>query len=87
MKISASNSPLSLSQWNHVQCRPGLHCAPWALLRAVGGSITDLWGHPLVYDPRRLGHDNGLVASHGPHHADILAAIRPLVDDWYRSPH
>ncbi|MDC0673874.1 3'(2'),5'-bisphosphate nucleotidase CysQ family protein [Nannocystis radixulma] len=62
-------------------------CAPWALLRAVGGAVTDLWGHPLVYDPRRLGHDNGLVASHGPHHAEILAAIRPLVDTWYRSPH
>ncbi|WP_434415617.1 3'(2'),5'-bisphosphate nucleotidase CysQ family protein [Nannocystis pusilla] len=62
-------------------------CAPWALLRAVGGVITDLWGHPLIYDPRRLGHDNGLVASHGAHHDDILAAIRPLVDAWYRSPH
>lgn len=62
-------------------------CAPWALLRAVGGALTDLWGHPLTYDPRRLGHDNGLVASHGAHHSEILAAIRPLVDDWYRSPH
>ena len=61
-------------------------CAPWALLRAVGGVITDLWGQPLIYDPRRLGHDNGLVASHGAHHGDILAAIRPLVDAWYRSP-
>lgn len=61
-------------------------CAPWALLRAVGGVITDLWGGPLAYDPRRLGHDNGLVASHGPHHAEILAAIAPLVASWYRAP-
>jgi 3'-phosphoadenosine 5'-phosphosulfate (PAPS) 3'-phosphatase len=61
-------------------------CAPFALLRAVGGNITDLWGNPLVYDPRRLGHDDGLVASHGRHHAEILAAIRPRVDTWYRPP-
>jgi 3'-phosphoadenosine 5'-phosphosulfate (PAPS) 3'-phosphatase len=60
-------------------------CAPWAVLRAVGGAVTDLWGRPLVYDPRRLGHDSGLVASHGPHHAEILAAIRPCVEAWQRA--
>lgn len=57
-------------------------CAPCAVLRAAGGVITDLWGRPLVYDPRRLAHDAGLIASHGPHHAAIVAALRPLVDSW-----
>lgn len=57
-------------------------CAPGAILRAAGGALTDLWGRPLVYDPRHLGHDDGLVASHGPHHAELLAALRPLVTTW-----
>lgn len=59
-------------------------CAPWAVLRAAGGDATDLRGSPLVYDPRRLSHDDGLIASHGPHHAEILAALRPLVEAWTR---
>lgn len=57
-------------------------CAPGAVLCAAGGAITDLWGRPLVYDPRRLGHDDGLIASHGRHHREILAALRPRVQAW-----
>lgn len=60
-------------------------CAPHAVLAAAGGVLTDLWGDPLVYDPRRLGHARGLVASHGPHHAEIVAALRPLVEGWARA--
>lgn len=57
-------------------------CAPAAVLRAAGGAISDLWGRPLVYDPRRLAHEAGLVASHGWHHAEIVTALRPLVEGW-----
>jgi 3'(2'), 5'-bisphosphate nucleotidase len=59
--------------------------APHAVLAAAGGAMTDVWGRPLVYDPRSLGHAHGLVASHGPHHAEIVAALRPLVEGWTRA--
>jgi 3'(2'), 5'-bisphosphate nucleotidase len=59
-------------------------CAPHAVLAAAGGLITDLWGRPLRYDPHSLGHAHGLVASHGPHHAEIIATLRPLVEGWTR---
>lgn len=57
-------------------------CAPNAVLLAAGGVVTDLWGRPLAYDPRRLGHESGLLASHGRHHDAIVAALRPLVESW-----
>jgi 3'-phosphoadenosine 5'-phosphosulfate (PAPS) 3'-phosphatase len=58
-------------------------CAPHALLRAAGGAVTDVRGVPLVYDPRHLPNDFGLLASHGPEHAAIVAAIQPAVAGWF----
>lgn len=60
-------------------------CAPHAVLAAAGGVMTDLWGRPLRYDPQSLGHAHGLVASHGPHHAEIIERLRPLVEGWTRA--
>jgi len=58
-------------------------CAPHAVLRAAGGVVTDVRGIPLVYDPRHLPNDFGLLASHGPEHAAIVAAIQPIVATWF----
>ncbi len=58
-------------------------CAPQALLAAAGGQMTDVRGEPLVYDPRHLGNDFGLLASHGPHHAEIVAALAPVIGEWF----
>ena len=58
-------------------------CAPHALLAAAGGQLTDVRGAALIYDPRRLGNDFGLLASHGPHHAEIVAAIAPVIVGWF----
>ncbi len=57
-------------------------CAPHALLAAAGGRMTDVRGAPLVYDPRHLGNDFGLLASHGPRHDEIVAALAPIVGRW-----
>ena len=57
-------------------------CAPYAVLRAAAGTITDLWGRPLAYDPRHLGHEAGLLASHGHHHLTLVDTLRPLVESW-----
>ena len=58
-------------------------CAPHVVLAAAGGQLTDVRGQALVYDPRRLGNERGLLASHGPHHAEIVAALAPVVADWF----
>jgi 3'-phosphoadenosine 5'-phosphosulfate (PAPS) 3'-phosphatase len=58
-------------------------CAPHAVLLAAAGMVTDVRGRPLVYDPGHLPNDFGLLASHGPEHAAIVAAIRPAVADWF----
>jgi len=58
-------------------------CAPHALLRAAGGAVSDVRGAPLVYDPRHLPNDFGLLASHGREHAAIVAAIQPAVAGWF----
>jgi len=58
-------------------------CAPHAVLLAAGGQVSDVRGRPLVYDPNHLPNDFGLLASHGPEHAAIVAAIGPAVADWF----
>lgn len=58
-------------------------CAPHAVLRAAGGTVTDVRGMPLVYDPHHLPNAFGLLASHGPEHAAIVAAIQPAVAGWF----
>jgi 3'(2'), 5'-bisphosphate nucleotidase len=58
-------------------------CAPHAVLLAAGGMVSDVRGLPLVYDPQHLPNDFGLLASHGPEHAAIVAAIQPAVAGWF----
>lgn len=58
-------------------------CAPHALLRAAGGRVSDVRGVPLVYDPRHLPNEFGLLATHGPRHDEIVAALAPVVASWF----
>jgi len=39
-------------------------CAPEAIARAAGASVTDAHGQPLRYDTAHLGLDGGLVVAH-----------------------
>ncbi len=57
-------------------------CAPHALLAAAGGQVSDVRGRPIVYDPRQLGNAWGLLASSGPSHPEIVAALAPAVAGW-----
>lgn len=50
-------------------------CAPEAILHAVGGKMTDLYGQPLVYDTPELWNMKGLVASNGPLHDTVIEAL------------
>ena len=61
-------------------------CAPTVLIRAAGGSVTDLWGRPLTYQGPKVTHPTGVVASHGALHDEILGRLQPLVTRWLPAP-
>lgn len=50
-------------------------CAPEAILTAAGGRLTDTNGEPIDYTTPDLLNRRGLVASNGPLHDPVLAAI------------
>lgn len=53
-------------------------CGPEAILRAAGGSMSDMRGAPLRYDPAALRNAAGVAASNGACHAGALAALARL---------
>jgi 3'(2'), 5'-bisphosphate nucleotidase len=62
----------------YIHPSPGLKewdtCAPDAILRAAGGVIGDAWGRPLRYNKSDVRQRQGLAASNGAIHAQIVAA-------------
>ncbi|MFB3136448.1 MAG: 3'(2'),5'-bisphosphate nucleotidase CysQ [Nitrospirales bacterium] len=55
-------------------------CGPEAILRAAGGRFTNVFGQPLVYGLTPLKNILGLVATNGRCHAQVIAALAPLID-------
>jgi 3'(2'), 5'-bisphosphate nucleotidase len=56
-------------------CKEWDLCAPQALLEAAGGRMTDCWGNPLRYNKRDVRAHNGLVATSGIAHDEIVAVV------------
>ena len=50
-------------------------CGPEAILSAAGGTITDMGGEELRYNRVEVRNLNGIVASNGTRHSQILDAI------------
>ena len=61
-------------------------CAPEMILHESGGRITDLFGQPLRYNVAEVQNRNGLVASNGVAHEEIVSALMPLLDEFGRVP-
>jgi 3'(2'), 5'-bisphosphate nucleotidase len=61
-------------------------CAPEIILREAGGRITDLFGALLRYNSPEVQNRNGLVASNGAAHDEIIADLAPLLDEFGRVP-
>jgi 3'(2'), 5'-bisphosphate nucleotidase len=61
-------------------------CAPEIILREAGGSITDLFGRPLLYNQAELQNRNGVAASNGLAHARIIESLAPLLRQFGRLP-
>jgi 3'(2'), 5'-bisphosphate nucleotidase len=54
-------------------------CAPHAILLGAGGRFTDIYGHPLRYTDADLGHRQGLMASNGLVHDQVVRRIGSLL--------
>jgi 3'(2'), 5'-bisphosphate nucleotidase len=59
-------------------------CAPEAVLVEAGGRMTDVWGDPLKYNTPDVLNRNGLVASNGAAHEEVIARLGPLLNEWGR---
>jgi 3'(2'), 5'-bisphosphate nucleotidase len=59
-------------------------CAPEAVLTEAGGRMTDLWGEPLRYNTPDVLNRNGIVASNGAAHSEVVGRIRPLLAEFGR---
>ena len=61
-------------------------CAPEVILREAGGAITDLFGLPLRYNHADVQNRNGVVASNGVSHNQIVELLQPLLTQFGRLP-
>ena len=59
-------------------------CAPETVLAEAGGRMTDVWGDPLRYNTPDVLNRNGLVASNGAAHEEVIARLGPLLAEWGR---
>ena len=59
-------------------------CAPQLVLTEAGGQVTDLFGRPLNYNVPDVNNRNGLVASNGAAHDQIITTLAPLLAEFGR---
>jgi 3'(2'), 5'-bisphosphate nucleotidase len=59
-------------------------CAPEVILTEAGGRLTDLFGYPLNYNVPDVQNRNGLVASNGASHDQLIAKLAPLLEEFGR---
>ena len=59
-------------------------CAPEVILTESGGRITDLFGYPLNYNVPDVQNRNGLVASNGVSHDEIIETLASLLNEFGR---
>ncbi len=59
-------------------------CAPEVILTEAGGRVSDLFGYPLNYNVPDVQNRNGLVASNGISHDQIIEMLAPLLNEFGR---
>lgn len=56
------------------------HAAGQAVAQAAGATVTDATGEPLDFSlGRRLERNKGVIVTHGPHHGEVVAAVREVL--------
>jgi 3'(2'), 5'-bisphosphate nucleotidase len=63
-------------------CKEWDLCAPHALLEAAGGRMTDCWGNPLTYNKRDVRAHNGLIASNGHAHNQVVDTVARICEEF-----
>ena len=61
-------------------------CAPQLVLTEAGGKLSDLFGRPLNYNVPDIQNRNGLVATNGASHENVIASLAPLLTEFDRKP-
>jgi 3'(2'), 5'-bisphosphate nucleotidase len=62
-------------------------CAPQVILTEAGGRFSDLFGKPITYNSPEVQHRNGLVATNGVAHEQVIETLRPLLVEFGRAAH
>jgi len=63
-------------------CKEWDICAPYALLEAAGGRMTDCWGNPLIFNKRDVRAHNGLIASNGQVHDEVVEIVARICEEF-----
>lgn len=61
-------------------------CAPEIILREAGGKFTDLFGRPFNYNTSDPRNPNGIVATNGAAHEQVIKSLEPLLEEFGRVP-
>lgn len=61
-------------------------CAPQVILTEAGGRFSDIFGAPITYNSLEVQHRNGLVATNGVAHDQVIEALAPLLVEFGRVP-
>ena len=59
-------------------------CAPEIILAEAGGRFTDLFGEPLAYNHPDVQNRNGIIASNGVTHNQVVERLAPLLQEFGR---
>lgn len=63
-------------------CKEWDICAPAALLEAAGGTITDCWGEPILFNKKDVRAHNGLMATNSQAHEEIVATVAAICEEF-----
>lgn len=63
-------------------CKEWDICAPAALLEAAGGTITDCWGEPILFNKRDVRAHNGLMATNSQAHEQIVDTVSAICEEF-----
>lgn len=61
-------------------------CAPEIILAEAGGRLTDLFGRPLEYNSPEVQNRNGIIATNGVAHEQVVNTLAPLLAEFGRLP-
>jgi 3'(2'), 5'-bisphosphate nucleotidase len=56
--------------------------APAAIVLEAGGTVTDMTGETITYDPESLRLSRGIAVSNGRAHERLLSSVAKRVQDW-----